>query len=65
MERVLFDIKDLLTDIKGLLQEMAENNVDVVSNLSKIAGKGIYNLDDVGKAIDNLAQKQNPLTKEK
>ena len=59
MERVLFDIKDLLTNIKGLLQEMAENNVDVVSNLSKIAGKGIYNLDDVGKAIDNLAQKQN------
>ena len=59
MEKVLFDIKDLLTDIKCLLQEMAENNVDVVSNLSKIAGKGIYNLDDVGKAIDNLAQKQN------
>ncbi|MBQ9715770.1 MAG: hypothetical protein IJV77_05120 [Clostridia bacterium] len=59
MERVLFDIKDLLTDIKSLLQEIAENNVDVVNNLSKIAGKGIYNLDDIGKAIDNLAQKQN------
>ena len=59
MERVLFDIKDLLTDIKSLLQEIAENKVDVVNNLSKIAGKGIYNLDDIGKAIDNLAQKQN------
>ena len=55
----MFDIKDLLTDIKGLLQEIANNNVDVVNNLSKIAGKGIYNLDDIGKAIENLAQKQN------
>ncbi len=57
MDKILFDIKDLLTDIKTLLESMVDNNVDVINNLSKIAGKGIYNLDDIGKIMDAINDK--------
>lgn len=54
MYDVLYEIKDLLTEIKTLLQDLADKNIDMAQDLSNVAGRGIYSLDDIGKSIDAI-----------
>ena len=56
MYDVLYEIKDLLTEIKTLLQDLADKNIDMAQDLSNVAGRGIYSLDDIGKSIDAIAK---------
>lgn len=57
MEEILYDIKDLLTDIVTLLESIADNNIDMARDLSRIAGRGRYDLEDIYKGIESLADK--------
>lgn len=59
MYDVLYEIKDLLTEIKTLLQDLPDKNIDMAQDLSNVAGRGIYSLDDIGKSIDAIAKKQD------
>ena len=58
---VLYEIKDLLTEIKTLLQDVIDKNIDMAQDLSNVAGRGIYSLDDIGKTIDAIKENREPM----
>ena len=57
MFELLIEIKILLERIKDSLDSINDKSSDIKDELSCIAGRGIYNLDDIGKMVDFINDK--------